>query len=279
MNQATIYFIGLALFSTAVPREEGALRVLLPQIEEHRSTRHRSMTSSGGIADRTIESHISAVIVKETDLLQEIGWETEPVPGHILLPGTTTAYRMVRLEGERLTFLPSAENGPLNLTQLVLPKPACATRIAQRTEVTAIVNVPAGTVSSCRTVADGRYDTAIRLQNGVVMTLWAEADDAHGSHAKALVVRGNATVYVLNVPASIFTTLESPLTTTHYLAYYDLLRTRQQSCARRLVAPLQWVSACNPVPFATRQQATGQQETAPIMRMVGDPDCTNTAWP
>ncbi|HEX6086585.1 MAG TPA: hypothetical protein VF266_18795 [Thermoanaerobaculia bacterium] len=273
---ALIHFIGLALFSTQVPGNEGALRVLLPRIEQHQSITNHTMTSAGdGTTMRRIESHVAAVIYRESDMLQEIGWESEAVPEHMLVPttGAPVPYRMARLDGERLTFLATGDNAAAQPSQLRLPKPTCGTRLSRRIDVAATVSIPAGTLASCRDADRNRYDTRLSLKNRSVITLWAESEDAP---TKALVLDGNATVYVVNIPTATVdagATSES-MTTAHYLAYYTLLRSRpDRNCVRELVDPAGTPSICAPLPFAVTPPAPEG-----TMALVNE-ECSNTAWP
>ncbi len=276
---ATIHFLGLALFSTQVPREEGALRVLLPRIEQQQHQQHANAPMLSASSDpalmRTIEPHVSALIFRTSDLLQEINWESEPVPVHMLQPyAQKEPWSMVRLDGESITFMPTAENSPVTRTALALPKPSCATQIARKIDVAATVNVPAGKLSSCKAPDRNRYDAVLSLANNKVITVWAESTEIRETQSKALVLDGGATVYVVNIPVAVIN--ESPadpsMTTAHYLAYYSLLRTRQRDCPRSLVPPVDFVSDCDPIPV----NVAGIAGT--ITRVV-DSECSNSSWP
>jgi hypothetical protein len=273
---AIIHFLGLALFSTQVPGEEGALRVLLPRIEQQQHQQHQtvnaSMTSgsSDAVMMRTIEPHVAALIFKEKDLLQEINWESEPVPDHMLQPfAQKEPWRLVRLDGESITFKPSAENAPVTRTALALPKPSCATQIARKIDVAATVNVPAGKLSSCKAPGRNRYDAVLTLANQKVITVWADSD----SQSKALVLDGGASVYVVNIPVAVMdkSLADETMNAAHYLAYYSLLRTRpQRDCSRSLVPPAEKVSECDPIPVNVAGIAD--------IRVV-DSECSNSSWP
>ena len=276
---AIIHFIGLALFSTQVPGNEGALRVLLPRIEQHQSaTTNHTMTSSGtGTTMRRIESHVAAIIYKESDLLQEIGWDTEPLPSHMLAPNAAPAtYRLARLDGERLTFMATSDNAAAQPSQLRLPKPSCGMRLARKFDVAASVAIPAGTLESCKDRDRSRYDTRLSLKNKSVITLWAESDDVREGPTKALIFNGDATVYVVNIPAATISDMPAgeSMTTAHYLAYYTLLRSRtDRNCERTLVNPPDDLTACAPLPFLVTPPAPEG-----VMFLVNS-ECSNTAWP
>ncbi|HUR80551.1 MAG TPA: hypothetical protein VM733_07280 [Thermoanaerobaculia bacterium] len=274
---ATIHFLGLAMFSTQVPPDEGAMRVLLPRVEQqHKMT---MTSSSGGSMEqmvKSVESHVAAVIVKESDLLQEINWESEPVPEHMLEDwAQKTPYRMVRLDGETLTFMPSVDNKPVATTSLVLPKLACSGRVARKPDVVATVNVPTGQLASCKAPSRNRYDTVLTLNTRGVFTLWADKSDTPSrSDVKALVLDGSATVWVVNIPTSVMEgTNEAPsqLSASHFLAYYGLLHMRPgKDCVPRIMPPREPVGECDPIPVNVGAIAFSR---------VVDSECTNTAWP
>ena len=276
---ATIHFIGLALFSTQVPGENG-LRVLLPRIESKHTGHRIPLTPSEETVQASIESHVAAIVYDGSAVLQEIGWTPEDLPSQMVAPSaSTTKFRMVRLNGERITFHATGSNPAVGGTvSLALPKPTCGLEFERPIEVAGMVVIPGGTLSTCMVTDRRRFDTRLTLQNNGVITVWAVTEGVTTASTKAVVLRGDATVYVVNVPASAMsTTAVQGMDTAHYLAYYDLLRT-DANCERKLTDPAA-VDSCPASALLITNASAASRTDGTVTIAAVNSECSNTAWP
>lgn len=285
---ATIHFIGLALFSTQVPNEDG-LRVLLPRIENRERAVSKATTLTkqvvtkdtlpGMVDIKAVESHNAYIIFEEEDLLQEIGWQSETVPAHMVKESDPPVrYRLVRLNGERVTFLANGVNPPAVAAPAELPKPKCGTavsRVSMRT-VTAIVSIPEGYLNTCAVQfdvpAETRVDTELKLNNKGLLTIWSTVF----SETRALILKGDARVFVANVPhGMIFDPDYAKNGASHYHAYYDLLKTSAR-CPHGLEhAPVD-IRSCPQTPFRLAGDVRGFKNN---LNEAINSDCSNSSWP
>ncbi|HEX8411827.1 MAG TPA: hypothetical protein VF883_23465 [Thermoanaerobaculia bacterium] len=288
---ATIHFIGLALFSSQVPNEDG-LRVLLPRIE-HRERAVTTTTLTGQVvtrdpltltgtsAIRAVESHNAYIIFEEDDLLQEIGWKSEAVPAHMVKESDPPVrYRLVRLNGERVTFLANGVNPPAAAAPAELPKPKCGTavsRVSLRT-VTAMISIPEGYLNTCavqfEVPAETRVDTELKLNNQGLLTVWATVF----SETRALILKGDARVFVANVPhGMIFDPDYARHGASHYHAYYDLLKTSGRCPNGHGLehAPVN-IRGCPLTSFRLAGDVRGFKNN---LNEAINSDCSNSSWP
>lgn len=294
---ATIHFIGLALFSTQVPNEPG-LRVLLPRIENREKAVTKTATNNhhvtltkqaltrdphtltGNTAINAVESHNAYIIFAEEDLLQEIGWTSEGVPAHMVKASDPPVrYRLVRLNGERVTFLANGVNPPAAAAPAELPKPKCGTavsRVSLRT-VTAMVSIPEGYLNTCAVQfeepAETRVDTELKLNNNGLITVWATVF----GETRALILKGDARVFVANVPhGMIFDPNYAKEGSSHYHGYYDLLKTTSAKCPHGLEhAPVD-IRSCPLTSFRLAGDVRGFKNN---LDEAINSDCSNSSWP
>lgn len=297
---ATIHFIGLALFSTQVPNEDG-LRVLLPRIEHRQAAANKTTTTTTNtttattttlnkqvltrdplndhISIKAVESHNAYIIFEEDDLLQEIGWKSDAVPAHMIKESDPPVrYRLVRLNGERVTFLANGVNPPAAAAPAELPKPKCGTavsRVSLRT-VTAMVSIPEGYLNTCAVQfdepAETRVDTELKLNNKGLITVWATVF----GETRALILKGDARVFVANVPyGMIFDPDYAKHGASHYHAYYDLLKTSGQ-CPHGLEHAPVSIRSCPMTSFRLAGDVRGFKNN---LNEAINSDCSNSTWP
>ena len=294
---ATIHFVGLALFSSQVPGEQG-LRVVLPSLEQHQThhaeaapapaptrglTTTKMLTSDNmtQLETLTIEPHVAAIVYDERAFREQTGWPSEPVPAKMVIPstaGTTPVYRMVRLNGERVTFDAQGSNPAVaGNADLALPKLACGNDLtfAQKFRYAAMFAIPGGKLSTCVIPNRDRYDTQLTLQNDGALTIRAVTEGPKPV-TKTLVLSGNATVYVVNVPLSAMGDQDGTGTTRHYLAYYDLLRKSNPNCPTALKPPPVAVRDC---PSSSLQIANGVPQPGALGGVAVSAECSNSTWP
>lgn len=289
MKELIIHFIGLALFSTAVPNDPG-IRVLLPRVvHQHTTTATTQPTEGGEIIvnpDTTneVEPHETLIVYDASDFREEILWTSLELPAHLIRAGTTNParYRYVPLgDGERVSFHTNVSDNP-RVSIPSLPKPSCGTGI-DPANAAAIVHIPQGVLSTCAAVVSGsrkRYDTTLTLkrdtreQYGLVIV----AKSRDGT-SKVLSLTGTKPVYVVNIPASML----NPSTSTtsggaqHFLAYYDLVRLDTARCGEQsFKSPSTATTTRCPV---TDLAMTGESGAVQISGMIVDSNCSNSTWP
>jgi hypothetical protein len=292
MNELIIiHFIGLALFSTAVPNDPG-VRVLLPRVVHQHTATGTTQTGTGGgiIIESTatggVEPHATFIVYDADDLYRDEGlWPSLELPAHMIRTGTANPerYRYVSLgDGDRVAFHTNVrENTKPTIPSL--PKPSCGTAI-DPTNAAAIVHIPQGVLSTCGAAVSGstgsrrRFDTTLKLKRNAQYGLVILAKSRDGYTSKALSLSGTKPVYIVNIPKSMLTT---PTYTTsgaeHFLAYYDLLRQNTATCGEQAFkSPSTATSTRCPV---TDLALTGEAGALQIAGMIVDSNCSNSTWP
>ena len=233
MKVLIVHFIGLCLFTTAA-RQDGKLRVLLPRVEW---TLPQTVGPAGapvvgqvgGLGD--VESHTAFIAFRKSDRLAVKGWTPKAMPGQ-------PDYEYIVLSGETVTF--ETQGSPKLTTAPKLPKVRCCTGLKLRRDVAAssASSVAAtfvltrGRANTCNSIphagagSDPRVDTKLRLNNTGTLRI---AGRKAGEVTRTLTVRGNATVYVGNLPSQLV--LTNPLhhqppvphgNAHHHLAYQNM---------------------------------------------------------
>lgn len=233
---AIIQFIGIVLFTTAVPNDPG-LHAILPRIGHV----HDLHTPNGPSEEQEsfvdgVEDHVAVIIYREEDRLHRVGgWRAD---------GTLkNGWEYVRLDGEHVQFLANGVNGTPAIPSL-LPRvgvaPTCLQPEAPLTlkpefqwpykGAVGVVDVRGGTLDVCETnsrTTTARVDTRMIVETEGVLVIAAAKPN---ERAKTIALDGDAVVYVVNVPPEfVLQGIESPRTgEPHWDAYNDMLN---GSCA------------------------------------------------
>lgn len=323
MNEliATIHFIGLCLFTT-VASTDAKLHVVLPRIQSTgidftatasanvlgRSQMHQQSGRFGAAVQPRftpalagVENHTAFLAFKDSDLVHVMGWTPQPLPHQ---PG----YKYIVLDGEAISFYTSAQNAATAGIPPGLPSAKCcnaqtirtAFKAADRSGNAAVFRIPNGTVKTCTAQPAGgndgskRIDTKVALANtGAVVVL----GETKQQTARSLILKGNATLYVANLPSQWVanaTYQHQHNSPSHYRVYPAMFEHPQGTNACPIKDPVDPPSlppACgssafrfgdSPPPQQQQQQqqqqmklaAAGAQGTVAI-----NSDCSNSSWP
>jgi len=274
MNEmiATIQFVGLCLFTTAVPPHD-RMNVLLPRSEASQPSR-QSWLPWRRKAAPAIEEHSAVIVFRDEDAQAEIGWTSQDFT-------PDAAFQYVRLSGETVTFHTTGPNVAIPQERLKLPEmKACCNmmakqRIPETRRAAAIVKIDRGSLSTCTvepTAEDPiseRADTRLAIRNSGSLVIWATAR----GQTKALVLKGDAKVFISNLPTRMMTdgivVAAHHHGLPHYEAYYSLLKhDRNCSLKRGLIYP-EVLAAC----------ATKTLRFHYDSKEVVSSECSNSQWP
>lgn len=256
---ATIYFLGLALFSDRVPDHPG-VHALLPHIKERAAV----------AGHRHVEPHIAGIIFAKSDLKETIGCTLEEAPEHLIATSDTAPaepHLMLPLDGEQVSFFTGGENYSVNYRggEFPLPKLECVDRFENNPQYAAMVSVPRGSLASC-SAPRNRYDTQLELHNPGRLEIWISKPR---SPTKVVILEGDATVYVVNVPKIDHSTTEVE-SEAHFLAYYEMVKPTAPDCFKTLTAPRP-VDRCPQIALTL--------PTNPEMIGAVNSECSNSTWP
>lgn len=306
VSRALIQFIGLMLFAETPSQPTGALAII-PRVP--------SPTVSA--AAPHVEQHTAFILFPAADYDEpKSTWKASVFP----LGGGQ--YRYVLLNGEHITLSGNQNNAEIphpldtglpsvsaccNLPEelpagrrqglVVMPKPKPKLR-AEYTlpiapEAAAVFDIPAGRLDACTAVAvgvHGRIDTLLQLDNDGSITLSASVGDprntARARLSKKLVLRGRASIWIVNAPWDAVTKEPDPKNgssqfhPSHLLAYYEML----DPATCRAKPGCQNASPrfpCNQSIFTMPNGTpSGIMPTPPLTpSYIVDFQCSNSQWP
>jgi hypothetical protein len=280
---AIVQFIGIVLFSAQVPGDPG-LHAIMPRIGHvHKSEFHQlpdpdAETNMTRIGSAGVENHVSVIMYRDEDrLYPNGGWKSD---------GTlANKWSYVALNGERIRFLANGTNGKAGVPA-GLPRIGASSSCGVTAEAPSlsedflppyrgaigVVDIPEGTLSSCE--SSGRIDSRLRLEtNGVlVITATKKYEDP-----KALVLKGNAVVFVANIPPyALLRNTDLTIGEPHWMAYNAMLA---QTCAARPhldEKDFAQVKTCDISSLG--ESYLRARKTPPIEIRMIDSGCSNTQW-
>lgn len=168
-----------------------------------------------------VESHAAILVFKDADRVNhENQW-----PSHEFKP--SPGYSYVTLKGERIRFIVNGANAPAKIpAELPHLKESCA-RMEELSEgyqppaygaATAVVLLPKGNASACRTTSDvnGRIDTRVKMVN--------TGNFQVAACNKIITLRDRAVVSIVNAPTAWIEGAKSTLASSfpHFNAYFAM---------------------------------------------------------
>ncbi|HEX6100109.1 MAG TPA: hypothetical protein VF432_27600 [Thermoanaerobaculia bacterium] len=286
---AIIQFIGIVLFSSAIPNDPG-VHAILPRIDaahaEH-SLSYGDTKQETAVSDMGVEEHVAVLLYRGEDLLSRTGnWKTSSRP-------LKNKWQYVVLDGEHVQFLTNGQNAapvvPGDLPRAIDPKSRCLLAAAKpvgfRGEfqgpaykgAVGVVDIPFGRLSACNAKAQNqsdRVDTTLILNTEGVLVITAKKTTE--PTAKTLVLDGDAVVYVANVPPHyLFTGIAQPATgDPHWEAYKTMLDTPCNDGPQGLTA----TQICDLSALSTAWKIAQASPPSTSLKIL-DSSCSNTQWP
>jgi hypothetical protein len=283
---AIIQFIGIVLFSTAVPNDPG-LHAILPRIGHVHQRELKALPRPEAPDNFTlfgsarIENHVSVIMYRAGDRLNRTdGWQSD---GRL-----ANDWKYVVLDGERVQFLTNGINGEPSIP-LDLPKigNSYSCRPADQSlrpdyqppyhGAVAVIDIPDGTLRSCETntaATTARLDTRLRLKTrGVLVITGTKGDE----DAKTIVLKGNAVVFVANIPPyALIEDIDLNRGDSHWMVYNSML---SKTCAAR---PQEDPTIDPPIPCDSEplgESYVRARNKPPMDFLMIDSACSNTQWP
>ena len=299
---AIIHFIGLCLF-TDLATSDHKLHVILPRIQATGISHQLNLQASRIPRDAVqfqqphvtpglgnVENHTAFLAFRDQDLLNVQGWTAQPLPGQ---PG----YKYIVLNGETLTFNANAAN-VASVKPSDLPSVKCCAnqnllagfKPSDGGAAAAIVRVPEGALATCSSQPAGaiygndyRIDTRLTLENTGGVMVWGDTKQK----ARALVLKGNATLYIANLPSKWV--LNQPYANTHggtphYRAYTAMFtHTTGTACPAKNPTMNGAPGRCGSIDTAFR---FGDSIPPGSAKKIGvnsgasiNSECSNSSWP
>jgi len=280
---AIIQFIGIVLFSASIPGDPG-LHAVMPRIghvhksEYHVLPKHDSDKNLAEVGLQKIENHVSVIMYRTADRL----YKTGPWKGDGAL---ANGWNYLELNGERVRFLSNGANKTPMQPPAGLPRIGASSscQIIQQSKTlnadylppyrgaVAVVDIPEGTLAACDSSA--RRDTRLMVETNGVLVITATKKF---EQPKALVLKGDAVVFVANIPPyALIHNTDLTMGDPHWMAYNAMLDgpcgTAPQSDKDLLIA------ACDPTQLGESYQRA--QKDPPIDLRAIDSGCSNSQWP
>jgi hypothetical protein len=288
---AILQFIGIVLFTRELS-DDNHLQAIMPRITASAAHEHAAAppTKKAESVPADVEAHTAFIAFPHASYLDNKGWAPSALA---VIPG----YDYVRLDGEQIEFVSEKKIAPKrkgpNLTQqsqpaeeLGLPhlKKCCSAMSTLKKQfqgpdfsgAAAVFDVRTGKASGCRASAAaprGRVDTQLTLENDGSVTIRARK----GKVTKEIRLRGDAQVYVANLPMSSLQVRNSRSPSApHYEAYYAMAdggtRCENFQCALDATMP-----ACKAKLPARLQPGMGIKPKSGPDSI--DYECSNSQWP
>lgn len=278
---AIIQFIGIVLFTSSVPNDPG-IHAILPRIG------HEVRVSPGDVHMHPepvegVENHVAAILYRDADVLTDSGtWAGRR--------NLKNGWKFVILDGEQVQFLTNGNNGtppgiPAEIPMAASPSASCltaasATRPTLRDAfqspnykgASAVVDIPFGKLDVCATNSN-RVDTSLLMQTDGV--LFIAAKKTTELVAKTIALKGDAVVYVVNVPPHhLLTGIEQPAAgEPHLNAYIAMLDT---PCPSRPEPPA--VSKVCSLSALREAYRMARVDPPTELKLINS-ECSNTQWP
>ena len=286
---AIIQFIGIVLFSSAIPNDPG-VHAILPRIDAGTHATHN--VNAGDTHQPAeeppagVEDHVAVILYRDEDVIERgKNWKRTGV--------LRNNWNFVELDGEQVQFLTNGRNEepkiPRDIPRAVAPSSRCL--LAARAPVgfkdefqgptykgaEAVVDIPAGILSACaadtRTEAN-RIDTTLLMKTeGVLVITGKKATEAR---AKTITLAGDAVVYVANVPPHFLFTgvAEPPAGEPHWEAYTAMLDTPCKDAPEGGNV----TSVCDLSAISTAWKIAQAKPPSTGLKIL-DSSCSNTQWP
>ena len=285
---AIVQFIGIVLFSASVPGDPG-LHAIMPRIGHvHQSELHtlpppeapENLTRIGSFG---VENHIGAIIYRSSDRLYENGgWKSDGV--------LDNGWNFLVLNGERVRFLTNGGNGepqvPADLPRTgaarscqVNPQSLNADFLPPYHGAVGVIDIPEGQLTSCMTTTintSKRRDTRLAIETNGVLVITATKKF---EQPKALVLKGNAVVFVANIPPyALVKDTDLKIGEDHWIAYNAMLT---ESCSSPPKVDEMFLQATVP---ACDSESLGEsyiraKKEPPLELAMIDSGCSNSQWP
>ena len=279
---AIIQFIGIVLFSAAVPDDPG-LHAIIPRIGHvHKSEFHNlppeeAPENLASVGKQEVENHISVIMYRDEDKLYNVGgWRAD---GDL-----ANGWKYLALNGERIRFISDGSNGDTTVPPVELPRVGVSSScsltgapVSLNEEflppyrgAIAVVDIPEGKLSACATA--GRRDTRLLLDTNGVLVITATKKF---EEPKALMLKGNAVVFVANIPPyAMIKATDLKVGAEHWTAYNAMLAA---PCAAEPKATTASIDPCDLDSLG--ESYLRAQKNAPIVIASVDSGCSNSQTP
>jgi hypothetical protein len=287
---AIIQFIGIVLFSAAIPQDPG-VHAILPRIEAQTHAEHYvnpgDAKQDAQMSAMGVQEHVAVILYRDEDVISRgKGWRRTG--------SLKNGWEFVELDGEQVQFLTNTENAqptiPGDIPRAVMPTSRCLLSsikpVGFKDEfqgpdykgAVAVVDIPSGKLSACaaRTRDESnRVDTTLLLNTDGV--LFIAAKKSADAKAKTLALDGDAIVYVANVPPHyLFTGIAEPPTgEAHSEAYRAMLDTPCHDGPESGTA----AAICDLSAINTAWKVAQAKPPSPDLLKIIDAGCSNTQWP
>ncbi len=248
-----------------------------------KQTLAKEQTGEDQPAPSGIENHISVLMYRDEDRLYwGGGWSSD---GKL-----ANGWNFLALDGERVQFLTHGGDGEPKIPAILprtgngcgkptAPPSLSAEFLPPYEGAAAVIDIPEGQLSSCQTSTvnvGARLDTRLILETRGVLVI---AATKKSEEPKALVLRGDAVVFVANIPPyALLRDTDETIGEPHWTAYNAMLA---EPCAERpavakseaetLIAYCDLSSLGEPYYRARKEP--------PIENKLIDSGCSNTQWP
>ena len=277
ISTAIIQFIGIALFSAAIPEDPG-VKAIVPRIGD--SDDGTAISFIDGV-----EKHKAVILFRQEDRLHNVGgWRADAT-----LP---SGWQYVELDGEYVQFITDRRDAepadpPVDLPGLArlscrnfFNPPTLAAEFLPKTSykgAAGVFDIPEGRLDACLMGAGGRADTRLFLDTRNVLIITAKKP---GETAKTISLDADAVVYVANVPPSYLTDDPEEVHDhePHWDAYNDMLG---RTCADPPYPDKPFLAECydpNRPLTAAYEEARANPPTMGLGHIL-DPQCSNSQWP
>lgn len=286
---AIIQFIGIVLFSSAIPNDPG-VHAILPRID---SGMHAEHTVNAGTAQQPaeeqpmgVEDHVAVILYRDEDVIsQSKSWKRTGV--------LKNNWNFVELDGEQVQFITNRRNDepkiPRDIPRAVSPASRClmaaTAPVGFRNEfqaptyrgAEAVVDIPAGILSACaadsRTEANRIDTTLVMKTDGVLVITGKKTTEAR---AKTITLAGDAVVYVANVPPHFLFTgvAEQAPGEPHWEAYTAMLDTPCKDAPEGANVS----RICDLSAISTAWKLAQAKPPSTSLKIL-DSSCSNTQWP
>lgn len=311
--QVIIQFVGLCLFSEAVPNDPGVHAILPRIVADHHQHANAPQITQAVLdsvpvppAEEMIEEHVAMLVFPADIIADDSKWKARLIPhAHASLKD----YRQITLNGEHVTFLADGPNAvpavPPNMPRFTCPLPAGVAAPSLTpgyqwpyAQAAAVIDIPKGTLSACNPGGRSRVDTKLKLKTTGRLTVVGMKQGV----ARSLVLKTNGSprIFVLNVPNQwAAPRLTATGGTSHYLAYYSMIgkgannacsgeprpvagQNIDDDCGDDAGPVLAVVSGMPYVSDDGRPTLTGQggPKGGSVLTMpIANAECSNSAWP
>ena len=294
---AIIQFIGIVLFSSAVPADPG-VHAIVPRIDQathhHQQKEQKDQLNIGDVKSMAsgyeelegVENHVAVLLFRKRDVIGTAGtWKRT---GEL-----RSDWQFVQLDGEQVQFLTNGVNDapavPASLPRIeggdCLVQAEATTGFKDAFQApdyagaAAVIDIPLGTLAVCgkkSAHSDSviRVDTTLAMKNEGVLVIAARR--ASDGTAKTITLHGGALVYVANVPPRyVFEGTYDPMTSdSHWEAYHEMIDTPCPS--RPQMPPV--AEACDLSGLSEAWRIAQNDPPTLVLMMVGS-ECSNTQWP